>query len=72
MDKKTGAWFVAKKGSGSTQGYGDMLYSGGTSTSGTREFMQGGSLWSGSSAGCACLHCRLGLGGAGWSCGGCD
>ena len=70
MDKKTGAWFVAKKGSGSTQGYGDMLYSGGTSTSGTREFMQGGSLWSGSSAGCAYLNCRNRLGRAGWNYGG--
>jgi hypothetical protein len=72
VDKKTGAWFVAKKGSGSTQGYGDMLYSGGTSTSGTREFMQGGSLWLGSSAGCACLDCGNWLGRAGWDCGGCD
>ncbi len=72
VDKKTGAWFVAKKGSGSTQGYGDMLYSGGTSTSGTRGFMQGGVLWSGSSAGCAYLNCRAGLGWAGWNCGGCD
>ena len=72
VDKKTGAWFVAKKGSGSTQGYGDMLYSGGTSTSGTRGFMQGGVLGSGSSAGCAFLNCGDWLGGAGWACGGCD
>ncbi len=72
VDKKTGAWFVAKKGSGSTQGYGDMLYSGGTSTSGTRGFMQGGSLWSGSFAGCAFLHCGSRLGWAGWYFGGCD
>ena len=72
VDKKTGAWFVAKKGSGSTQGYGDMLYSGGTSTSGTRGFMQGGVLRGGSSAGCASLYCRDRLGWAGWSYGGCD
>ena len=72
VDKKTGAWFVAKKGSGSTQGYGDMLYSGGTSTSGTRGFMQGGNLRSGSNAGCACLNCGNWLGWAGWHCGGCD
>ena len=72
VDKKTGAWFVAKKGSGSTQGYGDMLYSGGTSTSGTRGFMQGGHLRGGSFAGCACLNCWSGLGRAGWYCGGCD
>ena len=72
VDKKTGAWFVAKKGSGSTQGYGDMLYSGGTSTSGTRGFMQGGHLRVGSSAGCASLNCGNGLGWAGWHCGGCD
>ena len=72
VDKKTGAWFVAKKGSGSTQGYGDMLYSGGTSTSGTRGFMQGGHLRGGSSAGCAFLYCWSWLGWAGWDCGGCD
>ena len=72
VDKKTGAWFVAKKGSGSTQGYGDMLYSGGTSTSGTRGFMQGGHLGSGSNAGCAFLNCWNWLGRAGWSFGGCD
>ena len=72
VDKKTGAWFVAKKGSGSTQGYGDMLYSGGTSTSGTRGFMQGGHLGRGSRAGCASLDCGLWFGWAGWSCGGCD
>ena len=72
VDKKTGAWFVAKKGSGSTQGYGDMLYSGGTSTSGTRGFMQGGDLGNGSNAGCACLNCWYWLGWALWFYGGCD
>lgn len=72
VDKKTGAWFVTKKGSGSSQGYGDMLYSGGTSASGTREFTQGGALGYGSSAGCAFRDCRYGLGRAGWFCGGCD
>ena len=72
VDKKTGAWFVAQKGSGSTQGYGDMLYSGGTSTSGTRGFMQGGDLVNGSSAGCACLNCWYWLGWALWFYGGCD
>lgn len=72
VDKKTGAWFVAQKGSGSTQGYGDMLYSGGTSTSGTRGFMQGGDLGNGSSAGCACLNCWYWLGWALWFYGGCD
>lgn len=72
VDKKTGAWLVSKKGSGSSQGYGDMFYSGGTATSGTREFLQGGNLGLGSSAGCSFLSCWYGLGGAHWFCGGCD
>ena len=72
VDKKTGAWFVAQKGSGSTQGYGDVLYSGGTSTSGTRGFMQSGFLGSGAGAGCASLFCWNWHGGAGWNHGGCD
>ena len=72
VDKKTGAWLVSKKGSGNSQGYGDMLYSGGTATSGTREFLQGGGLGNGSDAGCSFLHCGHWLGWAGWNCGGCD
>ena len=61
-----GAWFPSAFGSGSSQGVGDMLYAGGTSTSGTREYLMGGNLWRGSSAGLCCLACGASLGDAWW------
>ena len=72
VDVDTGAWFPSAKGSSNSQGFADMLYAGGKTTSGTREYLQGGSLWAGSSAGSACVLCWGGLGGAVWSCLGCD
>lgn len=72
IDTKTGGWFPSSKGSGSTQGFADMLYAGGASTSGTREFPQGGLLRLGSNAGSVFLYCWLGLDGASWFCCGCD
>lgn len=59
-------WYPSVVGSGSTQGFGDRCYAGGTSTSGTREYLQGGYLWNGSYAGSAYLNCRSGLSGASW------
>lgn len=61
VDVNTGGWFPSAKGSSNSQGWADMLYAGGTSTSGTREYLMGGSLRAGSSAGCSCLHCWNGL-----------
>ena len=67
IDDDTGAWWPATEGSGSSQGAGDRVYAGGSgATSGTREYLQGGYLGSGSSAGSAFLGCGAGLGGGGW------
>ena len=66
VDTNTGAWYPSKQGSSNSQGYGDIVYAGGTSTSGTREYIQGGALWSGSGAGSACLSCWSWLGWASW------
>ena len=58
LDDNTGSWLPFKEGSGSSQGTGDRCYAGGASTtSGMREYLQGGYLGSGSSAGSACLDC---------------
>nr|DAI05621.1 MAG TPA: hypothetical protein [Herelleviridae sp.] len=62
---KKGAWFPSSE-LATSQSYGDRVYSGGTSTSGSREYLQGGNLWHGSDAGLAFLDCWSGLGWAGW------
>lgn len=68
VDVNTGGWFPSAKGSSNSQGWADMLYAGGTSTSGTREYLMGGALGGGSYAGCSCVGCWGGLGRADWSC----
>lgn len=55
VDVNTGGWFPSAKGSSNSQGWADMLYAGGSNTSGTREYLMGGGLWARSSAGSACL-----------------
>ena len=62
---KKGAWFPSTE-LDQALGYADRLYSGGTATSGSREYLQGGFLWVGSVAGLAFLDCWLGLGWADW------
>lgn len=66
VDVNTGGWFPSAKGSSNSQGWADMLYAGGTSTSGTREYLMGGYLRAGSFAGCSSLGCGGGLGGTPW------
>lgn len=66
VDVNTGGWFPSAKGSSNSQGWADMLYAGGTSTSGTREYLMGGLLGHGSSAGCSCLDCGSRLGWTAW------
>ena len=66
VDVNTGGWFPSAKGSSNSQGWADMLYAGGTSTSGTREYLMGGALWFGSPAGCSFLNCWYGLGDGNW------
>lgn len=73
INNDTGSWYPAAEGSSSSQGCGDRVYAGGTdATSGLREYLQGGNLWDGSSAGSACLSCWFGLGSGLWSCAACD
>ena len=67
VDMETGAWYPAVEGSGDSQGMGDRCYAGeSTATSGMREWLQGGPLWSGSHAGSAFLACGGGLSNAWW------
>lgn len=68
VDVNTGGWFPSAKGYSNSQGWADMLYAGGTSTSGTREYLMGGRLWDGSDAGCSYVYCWSRLGGAFWNC----
>ena len=73
LDDNTGSWLPFKEGSGSSQGTGDKCYAGGSiATSGTREYLQGGSLWLGANAGSAFLYCGLWLVGGAWHCLACD
>lgn len=72
VDVNTGGWFPSAKGSSNSQGWADMLYAGGTRTSGTREYLMGGNLWVGLNSGSAFLSAWLDLGHAGWHFVGCD
>lgn len=73
FDVDTGSWYPSAEGSGSSQGYGDRVYAGGSgATSGTREYLQGGYLWHGPLAGSAYLSCGSGLGVGFWYFAACD
>lgn len=73
INTDSGSWYPKTEGSGSSQGTGDRVYTGGaTATSGMREYLQGGHLGNGSSAGSSCLHCWGGLGGGNWNYAACD
>ena len=63
-----GVWYPSTVVSSDQYGMGDRCYAGGQSTSGSREYLQGGALWAGSGAGLSCLNCRAWLGSAGWDC----
>ena len=73
LNADLGGWWPSAEGSGSSQGTGDRCYAGGVgATSGMREYLQGGHLWNGSSAGSAHLSCWNGLGSGYWSYLACD
>lgn len=72
VDVNTGGWFPSAKGSSNSQGWADMLYAGGTSTSGTREYLMGGALWHGLGSGTAYLGAGRSLSNAWWNFVGCD
>ena len=52
-----GVWYPSTVVSSDQYGMGDRCYAGGHSTSGSREYLQGGVLWNGSDAGLSCLNC---------------
>lgn len=62
-----GSWYPLVIGTGDRVGTGDRCYSGGKNA-GTREYLQGGLLWSWSSAGSAALRCWTWPGDAAWDC----
>lgn len=66
VDFDTGASYPRAQGSGSSQGVGDYYYAGGTGTNTFREYLQGGSLTHGASAGASCLNSGSPLSNAGW------
>ena len=72
VDTETCAWFVKAVGSSDRQGWGDRCYAGGKNTSGTREDLGRGNLWSGAGGGPVFVNCRNWLGGAYWYSLGCD
>ena len=65
-DIDTGASFIKTKGSGSSTGVGDRFYWGSTST-GAREKLERGPLWSSSNAGLSCVGGGISLSNAHWS-----
>lgn len=72
VDVETCSWFAKTVGASDSQGWGDRCYSGGKSTSGTREDLGRGGLRHGSYAGSVFVGCWRGLGGASWDYLGCD
>lgn len=58
---------AGESGSGSSTGFGDGLYTDGA-TSGQREFLLLGHLWTGSICGLSCLYAANGFSTAGWYC----
>lgn len=72
VDVETGGWYPSVKGASDSQGFGDRCYAGGTATSGTREYMQNGSLVHASNGGPACVICWYSLRNAYWDFLGCD
>ena len=73
LSTDVGGWWPATEGSGSSQGTGDRCYAGGVgATSGMREYLQGGNLGNGPSAGSACLSCGVRLWSGSWRYLACD
>ena len=72
VDTETCAWFVKAVGSSDRQGWGDRCYAGGKSTSGTREDLGRGYLWSGAFGGPVFVACRFWLDRTSWNYLGCD
>lgn len=67
VDATLGAWNPSSESSSAAQGFADRCYTGGDATLTQREYLQGGDLWNGSSAGSSYLNLRNRLGNARWS-----
>lgn len=67
VEQKYGAWLPTNQVTNSGQGNKDMVYAGGATTGGTREYYQGGHLGYGAFAGFCYLACWNGLGRALWN-----
>ena len=63
-----GTSYPSTQGNGNATGVSDMVYAGGTVTSGLREYLRCGSLWNASVAGLSFLHCWVWLSRASWVC----
>lgn len=72
VDAETCAWFAKIIGNSDKQGWGDRCYTGGKSTSGTREDIGRGALGHGAAGGPVFVRCWDGLGWASWHSLGCD
>ena len=72
LDENTAAWWPSAEGSGSTQGVCDRYYAGGSGSDTLREYLQGGNLGNGSSAGVGYLNLLYALSNGGWSYLACD
>lgn len=68
FDPETCVTWPATQGSGDKTGVGDRVYGGGNASKNTlREYLQGGNLWYGPSAGASFVRCEVGLRNGGWS-----
>lgn len=66
LDENTAAWWPSAEGSGSTQGVCDRYYAGGSGSDTLHEYLQGGYLGIGSSAGVGCLDLYYALSAVSW------
>ena len=67
-----GVAISGQPGGSDSMGHGDILYAGGTTTSGSREWLMNGSSGTGSGAGSACVLANLSLGYANATFAACD
>lgn len=72
IDEDTNAWHPIAATDSSDRGMGSRVYAGGTATSGLRESLEVGDLWSGAGSGSCFVYCWGGPGAGGWHCGSCD
>jgi len=72
IDEDTNAWHPVAATDSSDRGMGSRVYAGGVATSGLRESLEVGDLWSGAHSGSGYVSCWNGPGSDGWYFGSCD